>query len=387
MGHRLAGADRGRARPGESIHDSWGCDVATIDHETAIGHYCSACGAACEGRFCSACGYENTLADIPVTNGSARRFEPSGGRAAVAPAASPAPADPPRSGHLRVGLLIGGGLAGLAAVAAAAALLLSGGGAPQGGSYRHQLTEAFAPLVTANQSLSRSLTSLDGSKTSVRSASRAAGQAQSVLDGARGAVTVLQVPAADGALSRQVQQALTEENGYLQAVSSTLTSPAGPSAAQLQTLSTGAQSALVAISGVAPGAGSSLSGADNLQSWAHGAQGAQTAARAKAQRKQAAKAAAGSSTATPAAPSTPAPSTGGASATGSVDCGGGLTAGPHTSCSFAENVQEAWDNAPAGTTDITAYSPVTDQTYTEDCEPNGTGTMCTGVGADNSIWW
>jgi hypothetical protein len=158
----------------------------------------------------------------------------------------------------------------------------------------------------------------------------------------------------------------------------------------LVTLGTGAQSALVALNTVAPGAGASLNGADNLQSWAHGAQTQQAAAHRKSQPKAAQQ------TATQTATTVTVPSTGGgvssgggASASGSIDCGGGLIAGPHTSCAFAQNVQQAWESTPGESNTVTAYSPVTNQAYTESCGPqaSGSGIVCTGVGADNSIWW
>ena len=73
----------------------------------------------------------------------------------------------------------------------------------------------------------------------------AAAQAQSAVTAARGAVAVLTVPSSQQQLSEQVQQALTDEGGYLQAVSGTLSSPGGQSASQLQTLATSAESSLV----------------------------------------------------------------------------------------------------------------------------------------------
>ena len=67
------------------------------------------------------------------------------------------------------------------------------------------------------------------------------------------------------------------------------------------------------------------------------------------------------------------------SATGSVDCGGGLTAGSHTSCPFATNTRNAYE-AAGGTGDqtVSVYSPVTSQTYSMSC----TGSVphvCTGA--------
>jgi hypothetical protein len=75
--------------------------------------------------------------------------------------------------------------------------------------------------------------------------------------------------------------------------------------------------------------------------------------------------------------------------TGGTDCGDGTFAGPDTSCAFAENVRVAWEGTPGVSNTVTAFSPVTNQTYTESCGPNpsGSGILCTGVGANNSIWW
>jgi hypothetical protein len=200
--------------------------MATTGRGTVIAHYCSACGALNEGRFCSACGHENTLADIPTTDATGRRFEPLGGR-------PPKPAGPPESDRRRkrsrIAVLCGAAVIGIVAAAAAAIILLSGGSSPAS-SYKHQLTEAFAPVVSANHTLSSSLQSLDGSKSTVRAATTAAAQAQSALGGARGAVAVLDAPSTDQSLSQQVEQAITDENGYLQAVSSTLATPTGSSA-------------------------------------------------------------------------------------------------------------------------------------------------------------
>jgi serine/threonine-protein kinase len=83
------------------------------------------------------------------------------------------------------------------------------------------------------------------------------------------------------------------------------------------------------------------------------------------------------------------PGGGSSSATpvGSIDCGGGLTAGPHTSCAFATNVQQAYDQTSGGDETVTAFSPVTGQSYTESCGPTTSGVTCTGDGADNSMSW
>lgn len=48
-------------------------------------------------------------------------------------------------------------------------------------------------------------------------------------------------------------------------------------------------------------------------------------------------------------------------------CGGDLSVGPDTSCPFAHNVEQAYDESSGGETDVTAYSPTTKQLYTMHC--------------------
>ncbi len=62
---------------------------------------------------------------------------------------------------------------------------------------------------------------------------------------------------------------------------------------------------------------------------------------------------------------------------GQSSCGGGLSVGPNTSCSFAENVEAAYTgNGGPGT--FAVHSPVTGQTYTMTCNLNGSEVTCTG---------
>lgn len=61
-----------------------------------------------------------------------------------------------------------------------------------------------------------------------------------------------------------------------------------------------------------------------------------------------------------------------------TNCGDGVFAGSDTSCPFALNVQSAWMTSGA-TTSITAYSPVTGQSYAMYCRIAGAGSViCTG---------
>jgi hypothetical protein len=73
---------------------------------------------------------------------------------------------------------------------------------------------------------------------------------------------------------------------------------------------------------------------------------------------------------TPAAP--PANVSGGTSS-----CGGDLAVGPNTSCGFAQNVEQAYDQTSGGDQTVTAFSPATGITYTINCS-GGSPHVCTG---------
>jgi hypothetical protein len=353
--------------------------MATIDRSDAVtdrARFCPECGHPSDDvNFCPGCGHnmgfaaDRTLADPSVQ--------------------APAAGGKPRGRGM---LIVAGATLGVVAVAVAAVILLTGGShsktasSSTSASYTGELAKVLTPVIGANHALSRSLTSLDGSKRSVRSAKTDASQALASVVAARGGVAVLSAPSAQATLAGQVQQALTADNGYLQAVSSALATPTGPGAGQLQTLATGAQSALNPLAAVVSAAGNSVTGTDNLINWVQGATN-HAQAHPKPAPSTGQSSAGGQSSATTAAPSSgssPAPAV---STPASTDCGGGLFAGPATSCPFAENVQTAWENTPGESNTVTAYSPVTGRTYTESCAPSSTGIMCTGVGADNSIWW
>ncbi len=87
--------------------------------------------------------------------------------------------------------------------------------------------------------------------------------------------------------------------------------------------------------------------------------------------------AAGATTSPRAAAGTP-------SAAGAItSCGGGLSVGPNTSCSFAQNVEQAYDQSSGGNVLVTAYSPATGLTYTIDCS-GGSPHLCTGGTTHNA---
>lgn len=83
------------------------------------------------------------------------------------------------------------------------------------------------------------------------------------------------------------------------------------------------------------------------------------------------------------------PSTGGTASSGGPllagpsNCGGDLTAGAHTSCAFASNVRDAYNQSGSGVLDV--YSPVTGQTYRVYCTAGPTH-VCTG-GNNASVYF
>lgn len=71
---------------------------------------------------------------------------------------------------------------------------------------------------------------------------------------------------------------------------------------------------------------------------------------------------------------------------GLTHCGGGLSVGPYTSCPFAQEVRWAYESS-GGREHISAYSPVTGQTYRMDCTPGAdVATVCTG-GNDATVYF
>jgi hypothetical protein len=249
--------------------------MTTFDHDqtgTEVGGFCPECGQpAGTSNFCSRCGHnmgfaaDRTLADAASQPSNADGEEP----------------------RRRAGFIIAAVVVALVAVAVAVIVLLNShtskarsAGAPTPSAstvYRQQLTKVLTPVISANQTVASSLTAMDGSKQTTKTAKTSVAAALAALGGARGGLGVLSTPSADSTLSAQVQQALTADNGYMEAVSSTLATPSGTGAGQLQTLATGAESALVNLDPVVSGASSSINGTDNLVSWAQGGSAARKA--------------------------------------------------------------------------------------------------------------
>ena len=338
--------------------------------------YCPGCGHPVTGvRYCPECGHAQDIG--ASTSGRAGDQAPLDQTQVLPP--RPPTARPPEGtaggerGRSRA-LLIAIPLVLVIAVAAVAIIVVSNSNSNQStpSSYRQKLTIALAPVITANRSLSVSLQSIDGSRKTTSAAQNATVQAQSAVAGAQGAIAVLTVPSSDTTLSQQVQQALTEESGYLQAVSSTLANPASQSASQVRTLVTATQSGLVLIVPVAAGATGSLTGTDNLISWASNAS---AAAQQASQRKAAQQAAPRTQTVTQQAPpTTTAPSS---SPSGLTACDQNISVNSSTTCAFADNVftgyaQGVQQAGGPGSYNVYAYSPTTGQYYTDTCNYNPT---------------
>jgi hypothetical protein len=263
------------------------------------------------------------------------------------------------------------------AAAAAVTIIVIGNSSSSGTStYRQKLSSVLAPVAAANRTMSSALQSLDGSHKTILGAQNATAQAQSAVVAARGAVGVLAPQSSDATLSQQVQQALTEESGYLQAVSSTLSNPTAQSASQLQPLVTSTQSALVPLAAVAPGVADSLSGADTLSGWATRQAKKQTqSSQRKAAQQAVAKANAGNQHTQAAAPQTQAAAPPSSSPTGLTACDQNISVNSSTSCQFADNVfyqyaQDVQQAGGPGSYYVYAFSPASSQTYTDACNYN-----------------
>jgi serine/threonine protein kinase len=86
----------------------------------------------------------------------------------------------------------------------------------------------------------------------------------------------------------------------------------------------------------------------------------------------------------PTAPSTPNSGTP-PSAGGTTSCGGQLSVGPNTTCGFAQNVRQAYEQSGGGDTDVSAFSAATGKTYTMHCTA-GSPHVCTGAN-DASVYF
>lgn len=222
--------------------------------------------------------------------------------------------------------------------------------------------------MSDNQSLSNALLAIDGSKSSLRVATDAANTLQQQTVASRGALAVLTYPASQSLIQQQATQAITQEAGYVQAVTSTLGDPSNNASGSLQSLASAVNSAFVPLISVAPGGSTSVFGVANLLSWVSGAQSAAN--------KRAAKPTVVVTPTTTVV--TPAPSTitGVPNSGGLVNQYGNISATSAVSSSLANNVfYQYWYNGGSGTETVSAWSSATDQYYTTTCTPDGAGNI------------
>jgi hypothetical protein len=234
-------------------------------------------------------------------------------------------------------------------------------------AYRQQVARTFGPVLGANRELSNQLADLRGTNpTEARAAARQAQQATTLATGAIGA---LNSPSGSEQLARDARQVLDREAAYVSAVAAVLANPSSTSRSQLVTLESNLTSALSAAGPTVAGTLQTVSGADRLAAWAPRAARTLKRRAALKRRKAHKKSSPNSPPATP-NPSNPLQS--------GRSCGGGVYAGPNTSCEFARNVRDAYNEAPGGTASVRVYSPVTGATYTMNCAPSGSGVTCSG---------
>ena len=268
-------------------------------------------------------------------------------------AGSPSTESPSRARYVWIGVA---GLLVVVVIAIVAIVATSGSSSDSGASYRQKLAGVLAPVVAANKALTNSLESLHGRNTTA--AVTAVNQDQDAVLSARGAVQVLPAPGGSSQLQQQVEQALTAEGGYLQAVSATLSRPTSANISQLSPLVTSVQSALVPLAAVTPDMGTSLGGTSTLSSWASGratsaARASAAAARASQQRavQQAANKAAqqaSSNSGSSSGNATPATGSGYGVQDLPVQCGYGVGGTAGVSCPFAENAFYEYWSASSG---------------------------------------
>jgi hypothetical protein len=282
-------------------------------------------------------------------------------------------------------LLIGIGAIVVVVAAAVVVVLLTMGGSSNddtksaSAEYQEKVSLVMAPVLAANERLSRSLRALDDEKTA--STQRLVKDAQEATLTARGGLSTLTVPTGSEQIATNLRGTLGREEDYLNAVMIALRNPASGSAQQTQTLQSNLTDALNTISPDGQDWAQSVSGADVLTPWA-----TRTANRLAAEKKAKARKAKADRKRRQERSDSGTPS-GGTGAVGSgTPCGGGLYAGPNTSCPFAANVRDAYNSAPGASATVRVYSPVTDETYTMSCTPAGDGITCSG-GNNASVSW
>jgi hypothetical protein len=371
--------------------------------------FCTECGTPLAGdRFCTNCGAatgRRTLIasegahPMPVTQVGVNEPSSEWHRDRVyraTPPAGPAPLAP-RQRRARLATLLAGGALALAAIAVVLIVLLSSSsGRSADSAYRQKLRGALAPVLAGNRSLASQLQSLSGTQT--QAARSAISQAQSAVASARGALGVLTVPAASRQLAQEATLALTQESGYLEAVSATVSHPTTDTA-QAQTLASTTQTAL---DGVAPDAGQSIGGTAQLAAWSSAQAAAATRAAAATEHKatqriaqqaatraaqQAATRAAQQAASSVAPSGVAGPGYGGQDLP--VQCGSGVAGTAGTTCTFVENAfYEYWSATGGDATQaatISVWSALGQQWYPLTCSSGDGVVDCTGTNSSGAF--
>ena len=289
---------------------------------------------------------------------------------------SAAPPPPASSGSAsRTPLLIAA--AALLVIAAGVILyltVLKSSDGDESAAYRDRVATVIAPVISSNRQLSTALSTLHGRSSA--NAQRKVAAAQAATLSARGGLSALTVPDDAEQVALNARQTLTREASYLQAVKTALSTPSAGTASQTQTLAANLTGALDVVAPAGKDWSQSVTGSDTLTAWAPKAAAATRRASAARKRRQTASR-------TPSQSST---STTSVASSGGADCGGGLHAGPNTSCPFAQNVRDAYNNAPGASATVTAYSPTTNRSYTMSCGPAGSGVTCSGANSASVTW-
>jgi hypothetical protein len=144
-------------------------------------------------------------------------------------------------------------------------------------------------------------------------------------------------------------------------------------------LSVGSAMAMLAFALTACGGGDNLSSEDVQQAAAAAVKKAQQQQRIKDLQGQVNKIRKGQSDSTDSSSSS---SSGSSSSGAGNDCGGGVSAGPNTTCGFAQNV--AGQYRESGSSVVRAFSPTTGETYAMTC--SGTDPVICRGGNNASVY-
>ena len=161
---------------------------------------------------------------------------------------------------------------------------------------------------------------------------------------------------------------LDRERAYYAEVARVLKRPATESANGVQESASDVTSALSVAGTTVAGTEPTVYGTSRLVGWATIIRKAHNKAKTAKHKTDPPNTTTATPTVTPITGSTP----------GGQSCGDGVFAGPVTSCPFALNTRDAYNDAPGSHATVRVYSPTTGATYTMSCAPSGNGVTCSG---------